>query len=106
MLAERINKASFEKYGKKYNYVFNRYSLDKNNEKRQRTNNEIGFSSVRGGNLVGDHTVLFLGENESIELSHHAYSRDIYIKGALQASKYIITKKNGLYTMEDLINGV
>ena len=71
--------------------------------KNVRNYNEIGFSSVRGGELVGEHSVLFLGENEKIELTHTAYSRNIYIEGALSATKFIINKKNGLYSMEDLI---
>lgn len=62
----------------------------------------INFSSIRGGNLIGEHTILFLGENESIEITHTAYSRNIYIEGALQAVKFIMSKKNGLYDMQDL----
>lgn len=62
----------------------------------------IGISSVRGGNLVGEHSVLFLGKNESIEITHTAYSRDIFIEGALQAINFILTKKNGIYGMQDL----
>lgn len=119
MLANKIN----EKCNNKYTFVFDRSSYEnrKNNNqdimgsntninketniinKNVRNYNEIGFSSVRGGELVGEHSVLFLGENEKIELTHTAYSRNIYIEGALSATKFIINKKNGLYSMEDLI---
>jgi len=82
----------------KYNYVFNRHSRD---ELKQNT--EIGFSSVRGGKLVGEHSVMFLGENESIELKHTAYSRIIFAEGAIRATRFIINKKSGLYSMQDLM---
>lgn len=93
MIADKINK----KTNNKYTYVYNR------NEGVRKTHNEIGFSSVRGGNLVGEHTVLYLGEHETLEITHTAYSRNIYVEGALHAAKFIITKKNGLYNMDDLV---
>ena len=99
MIANNINK----KCGKKYKFVFHRTSSNPLNTNNCRAKNEIGFSSIRGGGLVGEHSVLFLGENESIEITHTAYSRNIYIEGALDAARFIITKKNGLYTMEDLV---
>ena len=74
----------------------------KNFHSEAKSYNEIGFSSIRGGKLVGEHTVLFIGENESFELTHTAYSRSIYVEGALKASQFIITKKNGLYSMADM----
>lgn len=94
MLADFIN-LSLEN---KYQYVFDRHS---SNEPRQ--NNEIGFSSVRGGNMVGEHSVLFLGEYESIEIKHTAYSRDVFAEGAIRAARFIIEQKNGLYGMQDLL---
>ena len=83
---------------KKYKYVFSR-----TNDSQRLSDNEIGFSAVRGGSLVGEHSVLFLGENETIEITHTAYSRNIYVEGTIRASKFILTKKNGLYSMKDLI---
>lgn len=65
---------------------------------------KCNISSIRGGGLVGEHSVLFLGENETIEIKHTAYSRNIYVEGALDAAKFIITKKNGLFSMEDLVS--
>lgn len=105
MIADSINK----KCDNKYTYVFNRCSKSinkasaKNDDKKISSYGEIGFSSIRGGNLVGEHTVLFLGANESIEITHTSYSRNIYIEGALNAAEFIITKKNGLYDMHSLL---
>lgn len=93
-LADCINSACENNY----QYVFDRHSTN-----TPRTNHEIGFSSIRGGNLVGEHSVLFLGENESIEIKHTAYSRDVYAEGAIRAARFIIEQKSGLYNMEDLL---
>ena len=81
---------------------FNCSSGYKKNDTSSKSYNQIGFSCIRGGSLVGEHTVLFIGENESYELTHTAYSRNIYVEGALKAAEFIITKKNGLYGMVDL----
>ena len=93
-LANSINSACENKY----HYVFDRHS-----HPNARSKKEIGFSSIRGGNLVGEHSVLFLGENESIEIKHIAYSRDVYAEGAIRAARFIVNQKNGLYGMEDLL---
>lgn len=63
----------------------------------------IGFASLRGGTVVGDHTVIFAGEGERIELSHKAESRDIFARGALQAALWGHGKKPGLYSMADVL---
>lgn len=93
-LADCIN-STFEN---KRDYIFDRHS-----NHYSRTNHEIGFSSIRGGNLVGEHSVFFLGENESIEVKHTAYCRDVYAEGAIRAARFIIQQKSGLYGMEDLL---
>lgn len=95
LLADSIN-STLEN---KYTYVFDRLQ-----KKEKRKKNEIGFSSIRGGNLVGEHSVLFLGDSETIEIKHTAYSRTVYAEGAVRAARFIIHKKNGLYHMEDLIS--
>lgn len=95
MLAEAIN-STLEN---KHTYTFDRHSLTV-----PRSPSEIGFSSVRGGNLVGEHSVLFLGNYETIEIKHTAYSREVYAEGAIRAARFIVSQKNGLYGMEDLIN--
>ena len=94
MLAEAINLGFKDKY---------HYNFDRHLAKKSREPNEIGFSSIRGGNLVGEHSVLFIGENESIEITHTAYSRNVYAEGAIRAARFIIHQKNGLYRMEDLL---
>lgn len=70
-----------------------------------RNNKEIGIHAVRGGNIVGEHEVLFAGESETITLSHSATDRSVFARGAVQAGIYISSKKIGLFDMNDLING-
>ena len=69
---------------------------------RQRT--DIGFSTIRGGDVVGDHTVLYAGDGERIELTHKASSRKTFAKGALRAAKFIATKTQGLFDMRDVLD--
>ena len=57
----------------------------------------------RGGNIVGEHSVLFFSDDESLEIKHIAYSRAVYAKGTLKAAKFISDKSSGYYTMNDLI---
>jgi len=66
---------------------------------------EPPIESIREGDIVGDHTVKFSGEVETIELTHRAHSRDVFAKGALDAIKFLAGKKPGLYTMQDVIAG-
>jgi 4-hydroxy-tetrahydrodipicolinate reductase len=73
----------------------------KENERK----NEIGFHSVRGGTVVGEHRVLFLGNSEEIELVHKAQSREIFAEGAIRAAKFIYHRAPGLYSMEDVLKG-
>ena len=94
LLADSINNA----LDNRMEYNFNRFQ---NREKRKK--NEIGFSSIRGGNIVGEHTVIFFGENESFEITHKAYSRGVFAEGALKGAEYIVGKENGYYSMEDII---
>ena len=71
----------------------------------KRENNEIGISSMRGGNIVGEHTVFFYSKHETIELKHTAYSREGFAEGALMAARYLLEQTTpGLYTMDDMIN--
>lgn len=64
---------------------------------------EIGFHAVRGGDIVGDHQVLFCADGEMIELAHRATSRDTFAIGALQAASWIVGKPPGLYSMRDVL---
>ena len=94
LLADSINEA----LGNSMEYNFNRFQ---NREKRKK--NEIGFSSIRGGNIVGEHTVCFFGENDCLEITHKAYSRGLFAEGALKGAEYIVNKENGYYTMDEII---
>ena len=69
----------------------------------KRTQQEIGIHAVRGGDVVGDHTVTFAGDGERVELVHKASSRDTFARGALRAAEWIIGKPAGLYTMSQVL---
>lgn len=71
--------------------------------KGRRQTGTIGFSSSRGGGVIGEHTVRFLGDDEVIELSHTGLDRRLYAKGALQAARWLVNQKPGLYTMQDMV---
>jgi 4-hydroxy-tetrahydrodipicolinate reductase len=69
----------------------------------ERKSETIGFSSMRGGDAVGDHTVMFLGTGERIEITHRSGSRATYAQGALRAARFLMDKQNGLYDMQDVL---
>jgi 4-hydroxy-tetrahydrodipicolinate reductase len=69
----------------------------------ERTGSEIGVHSIRGGDVVGDHTVIFAGPGERLELTHRASSRDTFANGALRAARWVAEKKPGLYDMQDVL---
>jgi 4-hydroxy-tetrahydrodipicolinate reductase len=69
----------------------------------ERPGAEIGVHSIRGGDVVGDHTVMFAGRGERLELTHEASSRETFAAGALRAAKWVIGRPPGLYTMEDVL---
>lgn len=64
---------------------------------------EIGVFAIRGGDVVGDHTVSFLGDGERLELIHRATSREAFARGALGAAKFVVRKKRGFYNMRDVL---
>ena len=70
----------------------------------ERDPNTIGFATVRGGDVVGDHTVLFAGIGERVELTHKASSRATFALGALRAAKFMQGKKSGLFDMQDVLS--
>lgn len=94
MLADAINETLKDKT----------YNMNRMNRREKREKNEIGFSSIRGGNIVGKHEVIFFGENESLTISHEAYSRKVFAEGAIKAAKYIKDRPNGLYNMRDIVD--
>ena len=95
LLANKINEA----LDNSFSYVFDRHST---HEKRSK--NEIGFSSIRGGNIVGEHTVKFFGDEETLEITHTSYSRSVFAEGAIKACIFLANKPNGFYSMDDLID--
>jgi 4-hydroxy-tetrahydrodipicolinate reductase len=69
----------------------------------ERTDTEIGMHSLRGGDVVGDHTVIFAANGERVELTHKASSRDTFAHGALRAAQWVVTRKPGLYDMQHVL---
>ena len=94
MLADAVNKAADDAYY----YEYNRQA------KRERRNKkEIGIHAVRGGTIVGEHDVIFAGQDEIITISHSARSKQIFAVGSVNAALFIKNLKPGLYTMKDLV---
>jgi len=94
MLADAVKEGT----GEEYDYVYGR------NERRMaRPKNEIGISSVRGGNIVGEHEVIFAGTDEIIEIKHTAFSRAVFANGAINAAMFLSGKEPGMYSMADVI---
>lgn len=79
------------------------YVYERESKREKRDKKELGISSVRAGSIVGEHEVIFAGEDELISINHSAYSRSIFAKGAIAAAKFLYNKKAGLYTMSDLL---
>jgi 4-hydroxy-tetrahydrodipicolinate reductase len=93
-LAEAANDA----LAGEYEFVY-----DRSQRRAKRPVKEIGISAVRGGTIVGDHDVIFAGQDEVITLSHRAYSRAVFGKGAVEAAKFLAGKEAGFYTMHDVL---
>ena len=98
MIADAISSA-LSAGNEKIDYIFDR--TKNHGEKKQ---NEIGISCIRAGTIVGEHSVIFGLDDETLTLTHTAVSRKIFAKGALVAAKFILKKSKGLYFMEDLCN--
>jgi len=69
----------------------------------ERKDETIGFATVRGGDLVGEHSVMFIGSGERVEVTHRATSRANFANGALRAARFLMSRKNGLYDMADVL---
>ena len=93
-LADSINEAM----DNKYHYVY-----DRSQKREKRDDKEIGISAVRGGTIVGEHEIIFAGQDEVIEFKHTAYSKAIFGKGAVEAAKFLAGKPAGRYDMSDVI---
>lgn len=93
-LADSMNEALDSAYTYKY---------DRSKERVKRDKYEIGISAVRGGTIVGEHEVIFAGQDEVIEFKHTAYSKAVFAKGAVEAAKFLAGKPAGRYDMADVI---
>ncbi len=69
----------------------------------ERTKDEIGMQTIRGGDIVGDHTVYFIGMGERIEITHRAHTRDMFSHGAVRAAKWVVKQQPGVYDMQDVL---
>ncbi len=79
------------------------YTYDRHSVRKKRDKAEIGIHAVRGGNIVGEHTVIFAGQDEVIEIKHSATSKEVFAVGAVRAAMFLARQDSGLYTMKDLI---
>ena len=77
---------------------------DRSKESAPRARNQIGMHAIRGGTIVGEHSVIFAGQDEIIEIKHAAMSRNIFATGAIRAAKFMHGRAPGVYTMQDVIN--
>lgn len=80
------------------------FCFDRSAIRQERPHQQIGFSVLRGGGVSGQHSVFFLGPQESLTLSHESYSRAVFADGALKAASWISKQKPGLYGMKDLVS--
>ncbi len=95
MLANAINDVSGDKYG---------YEYDRHSKRCKRGKNEIGIHSIRGGTIVGEHDIIFAGNDEIVTLSHTATSKGIFATGALKAAQFVSKMPAGLYDMASMLS--
>lgn len=93
-LADSINSS----FAKPLDYTYGRHS-----KTEKRTDHEIGIHAIRGGTIVGEHEVYFIGTDEILEINHKALSKQIFATGAIRAAKFIVERPAGLYNMSDII---
>jgi len=82
------------------------YVYDRSQERKKRMAKEIGLHALRGGTIVGEHSVIFAGSDEVIEFNHQALSKDVFAVGALKAARFMCGKPPGFYTMQDIIDAI
>lgn len=97
MIADAVNESAQGRYA---------YQLGRSGTDAKRQTNEIGIHAVRGGNIVGEHDVIFAGLEEIITLRHSAASRGVFAKGALRAAEFLVKKPAGLYNMDDMLSNL
>jgi len=99
--AVRMGEVVAEALGRDYNQVANYHREGICGE---RSKEEIGMQSVRGGDIIGEHTVYFIGQGERIEITHRAMSRDMFSRGSVRAARWVVGKAPGLYDMQDVLS--
>ena len=95
MIADGIS----QELEKEPQYVYDRHSY-----RKKRSKNEIGIHSIRGGTIVGEHDVIFAGNNEVVTISHQAQSKALFATGSLNAAVYLYDKSAGMYNMSDMLS--
>ncbi len=95
LLADGMNQALNNRYT---------YAYDRHSRRKKRDKNEIGISSLRGGTIVGEHSVIFAGNNECLEIKHTAFSKTVFANGALNAALWLTKQPAGLYDMKNFLN--
>ena len=94
MLADAVR----SQFPEPYEYVYGRHEKNK-----RRTDAEIGIHSIRGGTVVGEHEVQFIGNDEIIGITHRAFSKQVFVRGALRAAQYLIGREPGLFSMANIV---
>ena len=97
-----LSLGKFAAQGRKANFS-NKKIFDRTGKLNKRKQGQIGFSVTRGGEIAGEHTVSFIGKNDRIDITHKANNRSIFVSGAIEAAAFISKKKNGLFSMKDLL---
>ena len=97
LLADAIN----ESMDNKFDYVYDRSQV-----REKRSNKEIGISAIRGGNIVGEHSVIYAGKDEIIEFTHFSHSKEVFAIGSVKASKFLANKPAGKYDMQDIMDSL
>lgn len=97
MIADAINAEA----NNELHYVYDRQSV-----RQARDHKELGISAIRGGNIVGDHDVMFIGDEEIVKISHSAQTRAVFARGAVTAAEYLADKGPGNYSMKDVVSAV
>lgn len=97
MIADGIS----EELEKEPQYVYDRHSY-----RKKRAENEIGIHAIRGGTIVGEHDVIFAGNNEVLTISHQAQSKSLFATGAVNGAVFLKTKKPGMYNMSDMLSEI
>ena len=98
MIADAINETHRQTHSDELHYVYDRHS-----KRDKRSQKEIGMHAIRGGTIVGEHTVIFAGNDEVIEVRHSAASKEVFAEGAIRAARFILGKGAGIYSMKDVL---